>query len=83
MNRFKLALEVQDACNITAVAALFHSVCQEVLHETRDTAAVAKDPAVLWILDKMNDLTGRPETVEMDRAYLICHERSQGEKVNG
>lgn len=76
-NRFKTALEIQDACNLTAVAGVFHKMCLEVLEETHSTAAVAHDSAILWMLDKMCDLTGRPEFAEMDRAYLICHERAE------
>ena len=85
-SRYKVALEIQDACNLTAVAGEFHRRCLEVLHETGSTEAVAKDPAILWILDKMCDLTGRPDYREMDRAYLQCHERAEietEEKVNG
>ena len=43
-NRYKLALEIQDACNITALAGLFHKVCLEVLHEDSctGTAKVCK-----------------------------------------
>ena len=77
-NRFKTALEIQDACNLTAVAGLFHKMCLEVLHETNSTEAVAHDSAILWMLDKMCDLTGRPESEEMTKAYLICHDRSEG-----
>jgi hypothetical protein len=77
-NRFKTALDIQDACNLTAVAGVFHKMCLEVLEETHSTKAVAQDPAILWMLDKMCDLTGRPDCVEMDRAYLQCHERSEG-----
>jgi hypothetical protein len=77
-NRYKTTLLIQDACNLTAVAGEFHRMCLEVLEETHNTAAVAKDPAILWMLDKMCDLTGRPDHVEMNQAYLICHERAEG-----
>ena len=33
-NRFKTALDIQDACNLTAVAGAFHKMCLEVLHES-------------------------------------------------
>ena len=79
-NRYKTALDIQDACNLTAVAGEFHRRCLEVLKETGSTEAVAKDPAILWILDKMCDLTGRPDYQEMDRAYLQCHEKAELEK---
>ena len=76
-NRYKTALDIQDACNLTAVAGMFHRMCLEVLEETGSTMAVARDPAILWMLDKMCDLTGRPDGREMDRAYLQCHERAE------
>ena len=73
-NRYKLALEIQDACNITALAGLFHKVCLEVPHEDSctGTAKVCKDPAVILIVDKLHDMVGRLEGKEYTAIYLAC-----------
>jgi len=78
-NRYQKALQVQDACNLTAVAGLFHEVCLEVLREGRGTDAPCKDPAVLMILDKINDLVGRPEDAEYNKAFCDCEDLSKKE----
>jgi hypothetical protein len=69
MNRFKTALDIQDACNLTAVAGVLHNVCLEVLHESKSTEAVTRDPAVIWIVDKIYDLVHRPEGEVLSQAY--------------
>jgi hypothetical protein len=72
-NRFMTALEIQDACNLTAVAGVFHKMCLEVLEETHSTKAVAEDPAIIWMVDKILDLVGRPDSEAMSKAYdYIC-----------
>jgi hypothetical protein len=81
-NRFKTALDIQDACNLTAVAGIFHKMCLEVLEETHSTAAVAKDPAILWMLDKMCDLIGRPDSDKMSKAYHICYDKAEKETAD-
>jgi hypothetical protein len=76
-NRFKTALDIQDACNLTAVVGVLHKTCLEVLEETHSTRAVAQDPAIIWMVDKINDLIGRPDCKEMTDAYLTCHEKAE------
>jgi hypothetical protein len=71
-NRYKTALEIQDACNLTAVVGVLHRICLEVLHEGKGTASVCKDPAVRMIVDKVYDLAGRVEGKEYTEAYLAC-----------
>ena len=71
-NRFKTALEIQDACNLTAVAGIFHKMCLDVLHETHSTSAVAEDPAIIWVVDKIHDLVHRPEGEVLSKAYDYC-----------
>lgn len=77
-NRFKTALDIQDACNLTAVAGVFHKMCLEVLREkNHGTDAPTKDPAILWVLDKMNDLCGRPASETMSKSYDVCLTKSK------
>jgi len=71
-NRFKTALEIQDACNLTAVAGIFHKTCLEILDETHSTVEVTKDPAVIWMVDKIHDMVHRPEGEELTKAYNLC-----------
>ena len=82
-NRYKRALEIQDACNLTAVAGVFHEICLEVLREGRGTDSVCKDPAVLMVLDKMNDLVGRPDVAEYNKIYCACDDLSKKEAPHG
>jgi hypothetical protein len=76
-NRFKTALEIQDACNLTAVVGTFHAMCLEVLHESQSTIQVTKDPAIIIMVDKINDLLDRPDFDAVGKAYNECNKRSQ------
>lgn len=80
-NRFKTALEIQDACNLTAVSGVFHMMCLEVLHETHSTDAVTKDPAILLMLDKIQDLCHRPDMLEINKAYEVCHHNANYREI--
>jgi hypothetical protein len=71
-NRYETALEIQDSCNLTAVAGVFHKMCLEVLEETHSTQAVTEDPAILWMVDKIHDLVHRPDRETMSKAYDFC-----------
>jgi hypothetical protein len=76
-NRFKTALDIQDACNLTALAGVFHKMCLEVLHESQSTIQVTKDPAIIIMVDKINDLLGRPDFDAIGKAWTACHTQSQ------
>lgn len=73
-NRYKTALEIQDACNLTAIAGTLHKICLEVLHETGSIEAVRNDPAVRVIIDKINSMI--PGT-DWSTQYGLCEERSK------
>ena len=74
MNRFKDAIQVQDACNLCGVAQAFVKICKEVLHETSQTDAVRRDPAVILFMDKMWDMVHRPDFDDFHVAYNKCEE---------
>jgi hypothetical protein len=76
-NRFKTALDIQDACNLTAVVGTFHKMCLEVLHESQSTVQVTKDPAIIIMVDKINDLLGRPDFDAVGKAWEECYKKSQ------
>jgi hypothetical protein len=71
-NRFQTAMQIQDAVNLVAVAGEFHRMCIEVLEETHSTDAVKRDAAILWMIDKINDLVGRPDCQALSTAYDVC-----------
>jgi hypothetical protein len=72
-NRFKTALEIQDACNLRAVVHTLH----EIVREFPPGALVTKDAAVILIIDKLHDLVGRPEGFDYSRVYEECRVASQ------
>ena len=73
MNRFKTALDIQDACNLTAVAGELHRMCLAVLKDKGSTKAVAEDSAIVLMVDKIHDLVGRGEN--FSKAYDECDRR--------
>ena len=81
MNRFKDAIQVQDACNLCGVAQAFARICKEVLHEKVGTDAVRRDPAVILFMDKMWDMVGRPEFDDYHKAHNKCEELQYEEKT--
>lgn len=76
-NRFKTALDIQDACNLTAVVGTLHQMCLEALHESQSTIQVTKDPAVIIVVDKINDLLGRLDFYAVGKAWEECHKKTQ------
>ena len=78
MNRYKDALQVQNACNLCGVAQAFAKMCKDVLEETKSTAAVAEDPAIMLFLDKMWDMIERPSFSTIHNVYDKCEELKNG-----
>jgi len=84
-NIYRLALQVQDASNISGV---IHSLETEVLPAIRlepeytGTDYIARHPVVLLFLDKLVSLTrvGWISETEMQiaNAYSICHQLAEG-----
>lgn len=65
------ALDVQNACNLSGVV---HSLVRDIqtLRDSPDctgTSWINRHPVVLWYVDKLVDLTGRPDSTELSRAY--------------
>ena len=58
MASFKQALEVQDACNLRAVARLLVKASDAAANEDPSTLAVRHDPAVVLIVAKLAHLCG-------------------------
>jgi Tfp pilus assembly PilM family ATPase len=78
----KEALEVQDACNLVAVAKCFAVVVSQVraaLNEAglpSDSVAVNKHPIVRVYADKISHLTGRD--ADIIAAFNECHRIAEG-----
>ena len=69
MNRFKTALQIQDACNVIAVSGALHQACLEARSEGLGSDAIERDGAVVLILDKLASMIDREE---FKSAYDIC-----------
>lgn len=58
MNRFRTALDVQDAGNLRAIARAFVNVVDQAAEETKSTTATWEDPAVRLFAAKIHELCG-------------------------
>lgn len=62
-NRFQQALDVQNACNPSGVSILLTEIIQDAMRNPipgyGGTINVCKDPAVVLVIDKLHDMTGR------------------------
>jgi hypothetical protein len=73
---YKTATEIQDASNLTAVVNTLASICERVLHDEKSTTAVRKNSAVIAIVDKINDLLGRPGSIDINKAFEDCEKKA-------
>lgn len=79
-NRFRDALDVQDACNLSGVSAAFARIVKEVAVEVYanngSTSDVWKDPAVILFASKIASLTNCEAWDTLAKAHAACEERS-------
>jgi hypothetical protein len=73
-NRFKVAIEIQDACNMRAIAREFVKVVDAAHAETKDTSKTWADPAVVLLVNKLESLARSNDRLAL--AYDACHNRS-------
>ena len=71
-NRFKVALEVQDAGNLRALAREFVKVVDAASNETRSTEATWADAAVVIFVNKLNSLCRANDGLVFSAAYDKC-----------
>jgi hypothetical protein len=80
MNRFKEAIEIQNACNPSGVARHLVKTMDEVFKspDYYGTASLTLDPAVRMVLHKLADMCGLLDQPfhEYMRMYDQCKERS-------
>ena len=72
-DRFGIAIDVQDAGNLRALAREFVRVVDSAMEETKSTTATWDDPAVVLFVNKFESLC-RSEA-RFSAAYGACHER--------
>jgi hypothetical protein len=80
-NRFKVALDIQDAGNLKAIAREFVKVVDAAHEETKSTRDTWNDPAVVLLVNKLCSLTCADQFLVFSRAYDFCHDRK--EQVHG
>lgn len=68
-NRFEIAIAIQDAGNLRAIAREFVKVVDDAMADIKVTVDIWTDPAVVLFVAKLTDLSGahRPDT--FSRAY--------------
>lgn len=69
-NRFKVAHDIQDACNPSGVAHELVRVIQDAMRDPlcTGTAWVCGDPAVVAVIDKLQSLT----SLDAFEAHRLC-----------
>ena len=73
-NRHKVALDVQDAGNLQALAREFVKVVDQAMAETRSTTATWEDPAVVLFVDKFASLCRINDRYQT--AYDACQKKA-------
>src|SRR5260370_42317259 len=73
-NRFKLALDIQNAGNLRAIAREFVRVVDDAMAETQSTTATRDDAAVVLMVNKMESLCRSED--RFSAAYKLAQERS-------
>lgn len=79
-NRFKTALQVQDAGNLRALAREFVKVVDDADNELHSTRAVWEDPAVVLFVNKFESLSHSNWNDRFTEAYRACQERTANEQ---
>ena len=77
-NRHRVAIEIQDAGNLRAIAREFVKVVDAASDETRSTEATWRDAAVVLLANKIESLTRSEE--RFGQAYADCIARAEGKK---
>jgi hypothetical protein len=74
-NRFKVALDVQDAVNLRALAREFVKVVDQAADDTKSTEATWNDPAVVLFVNKFESLVHSNWDSRFSDAYRACQEK--------
>jgi hypothetical protein len=74
-NRFQVALDIQDAGNLRAIAREFVRVVDDAMNETQSTTATWDDAAVVLMVNKMESLCRSED--RFSAAYSLAQERAK------
>lgn len=75
-NRFKVALEIQDAGNLRAIAREFVKVVDSAMDELKVTTEVWSDPAVVLFVNKFESLSRSEANGRFSAAYEACRAKA-------
>jgi len=78
MNQYRLALEVQDAVNLRAIARLLVAAA-DVAADAGGTRASYDDPAVILIVSKIESLVRSQESMRFQIAFENCRTLAERE----
>lgn len=73
-NRHKIALEVQDAGNMRALAREFVQVVDDAMNELQSTQGVWDDAAVVLFVNKFESLCRSDD--RFSAAYKVCRQKA-------
>ncbi|WP_316207461.1 hypothetical protein [Bradyrhizobium sp. SZCCHNR3118] len=77
-NRHKVAIDVQDAVNLRALAREFVKVVDQAMEEHKSTEATYSDPAVVMFVNKLESLVHSNWQLRFEAAYKTCQEKVHG-----
>ncbi|WP_456679509.1 hypothetical protein [Bradyrhizobium sp. S3.7.6] len=75
-NRHKVAIDVQDAVNLRALAREFVKVVDSAMNENRSTEATWSDDAVVMFVNKFESLCRSEQ--RFSAAYAACKAKAGG-----
>jgi hypothetical protein len=75
----KEALDVQDACNILGVTKGFARVVQELSEIEKNRSKLAIHPIIILWMDKLNDMTYRPDFGQFTLAFDHVYDFAKGQ----
>ncbi|WP_316196649.1 hypothetical protein [Bradyrhizobium sp. SZCCHNS3053] len=73
-NRHKVAIQIQDAGDLQALAREFVKVVDSAMAETGSTERTWSDPAVIMFVNKFESLSH--SDTRFSDAYRVCQERA-------
>ena len=66
--------QIQDACNFMPVCAELLNVLVNLKEAGVNHQMLPTHPAVIILVDKINDMMGRPDLDTVMRAFAVCRE---------
>jgi len=76
ININKLAIDVQDACNLSGVVHSFADVCSNIMQNGGNSNTIKNNPAVILFVDKITNMIGEIDFKKYNESYEICKNNS-------